>query len=192
MADRWVPPVLRNAPESAPATSTPWSMTTHDWPTARPFPMKGHLRWISGPRSRLLRLPWHRPHSRRHDRQPLQLCQVPPHARRLRRAERQTPLHQASLPMANRQVERFNRTLQTEWAYPRVFLANTDCATALAPWLECHNTERRHTALGGLPPPTSRLQPTLRPSTPSARRSRGRSPQACVPAGEPYSLRGRP
>ncbi len=32
-------------------------------------------------------------------------------------------------------------------------------AAALAPWLEHYNTQRRHTALGGLPP-TSRLTPT--------------------------------
>jgi transposase InsO family protein len=48
-------------------------------------------------------------------------------------------------------VERFNRTLQIEWAYRQVFLSNPDRAAALAPWLEFYNTRRRHTALGGLP-----------------------------------------
>jgi transposase InsO family protein len=63
-------------------------------------------------------------------------------------------------PWQNGKVERFNRTLQIEWAYRQVFLNNADRAAALAPWLEFYNTRRRHTALGGLPP-TSRLSPTL-------------------------------
>jgi transposase InsO family protein len=62
-------------------------------------------------------------------------------------------------PWQNGKVERFNRTLQVEWAYRRVFLSNDDRSAALAPWLEHYNTERRHTALGGLPP-VSRLSPT--------------------------------
>jgi transposase InsO family protein len=62
-------------------------------------------------------------------------------------------------PWQNGKVERFNRTLQTEWAYRQVFYSNTDRAAALAPWLEHYNTRRRHTALGGLPP-VSRLSPT--------------------------------
>lgn len=55
-------------------------------------------------------------------------------------------------PWQNGKVERFNRTLQVEWAYREVFLSNADRAAALAPWLEGYNTRRRHTALGGLPP----------------------------------------
>ncbi|NHA69031.1 integrase core domain-containing protein, partial [Phycicoccus flavus] len=47
----------------------------------------------------------------------------------------------------------------TEWAYRHAFTSNTDRATALAPWLQRYNTQRRHTALGGHPP-TSRLSPT--------------------------------
>lgn len=62
-------------------------------------------------------------------------------------------------PWQNGKVERFNRTLQVEWAYRQVFLTNADRAAALAPWLEAYNTQRRHTALGGLPP-VSRLSPT--------------------------------
>lgn len=62
-------------------------------------------------------------------------------------------------PWQNGKVERFNRTLQVEWAYHQVFLSNTERTAALAPWLEHYNTERRHTALGGLPP-VSRLSPT--------------------------------
>jgi transposase InsO family protein len=62
-------------------------------------------------------------------------------------------------PWQNGKVERFNRTLQVEWAYRQVFLSNDDRSAALAPWLEHYNTQRRHTALGGLPP-VSRLSPT--------------------------------
>ena len=62
-------------------------------------------------------------------------------------------------PWQNGKVERYNRTLQVEWAYHQVFLSNAQRAAALAPWLESYNTRRRHTALGGLPP-TSRLSPT--------------------------------
>jgi transposase InsO family protein len=36
-------------------------------------------------------------------------------------------------PWQNGKVERFHRTLQTEWAYRQVFVSNTDCTTALAP-----------------------------------------------------------
>jgi hypothetical protein len=62
-------------------------------------------------------------------------------------------------PWQNGKVERLNRTLQTEWAYRQVFTNNDDRCAALAPWLEHYNTERRHTALGGLPP-VSRLSST--------------------------------
>lgn len=62
-------------------------------------------------------------------------------------------------PWQNGKVERFNRTLQVEWAYRQTFLTNADRTAALAPWLEFYNTQRRHSALGGLPP-ISRLSPT--------------------------------
>lgn len=60
-------------------------------------------------------------------------------------------------PWQNGKVERYNRTLQAEWAYRQVFLSNTERTAALAPWLEFYNTVRRHTAIGGKPP-ISRLQ----------------------------------
>lgn len=62
-------------------------------------------------------------------------------------------------PWQNGKVERFNRTLQTEWAYRRPYSTNTDRTNALAPWLEFYNTRRCHSALGGAPP-ISRLGPT--------------------------------
>lgn len=62
-------------------------------------------------------------------------------------------------PWQNGKVERFNRTLQTEWAYRQPFTSNQDRTAALDPWLEHYNTGRRHSALGGKPP-ISRLRPT--------------------------------
>jgi len=62
-------------------------------------------------------------------------------------------------PWQNGKVERLNRTLATEWAYRQVFTSNAERATALAPWIEHYNTQRRHSALGAKPP-ISRLPPT--------------------------------
>lgn len=59
-------------------------------------------------------------------------------------------------PWQNGKVERYNRTLQTEWAYRQVFTSNTQRSNALAPWLTHYNNQRRHSAIGGQPP-TSRL-----------------------------------
>lgn len=55
-------------------------------------------------------------------------------------------------PWQNGKVERFNRTLQIEWAYRQIFTSNTARTNALAPWLEHYNNRRRHWALGGQPP----------------------------------------
>ncbi len=63
-------------------------------------------------------------------------------------------------PWQNGKVERFNRTLATEWAYRQVFTSNDERTAALAPWLEHYNTERRHTALGGRPPISQLQSPT--------------------------------
>ncbi len=62
-------------------------------------------------------------------------------------------------PWQNGKVERFNRTLQTEWAYRQIFITNAERTAALAPWLEHYNTHRRHSAIGGQPP-INRLTPT--------------------------------
>jgi transposase InsO family protein len=62
-------------------------------------------------------------------------------------------------PWTNGKVERFNRTLQTEWAYRQPFTSNTARTEALAPWLQHYNHDRNHSALNGLPP-ISRLSPT--------------------------------
>jgi transposase InsO family protein len=62
-------------------------------------------------------------------------------------------------PWQNGKVERYNRTLQAEWAYRQVFASNDARFDALAPWLEHYNNQRRHSALGGKPP-INRLTPT--------------------------------
>jgi transposase InsO family protein len=63
-------------------------------------------------------------------------------------------------PWQNGKVERFNRTLQAEWAYRQVFTTNNERLEALAPWLEHYNTQRRHSALGGQPPISRLASPT--------------------------------
>ena len=60
-------------------------------------------------------------------------------------------------PWQNGKVERYNRTLQTEWAYRQVFTSNDERCAALAPWLEHYNNQRRHSAIGNQPP----HQPTV-------------------------------
>ena len=62
-------------------------------------------------------------------------------------------------PWQNGKVERFNRTLQTEWAYRQVFESNNARSAALPNFLNRYNHRRRHHALGGHPP-ISRLTPT--------------------------------
>lgn len=62
-------------------------------------------------------------------------------------------------PWQNGKVERYNRTLQVEWAYRQIFTTNDARSAALAPWLEHYNNQRRHSAIGGKPP-ISRLTPT--------------------------------
>ena len=70
-----------------------------------------------------------------------------------------TPTHQPHCPWQNGKVERFNRTVQVEWAYRQVYNSNDERTAALAPWLDYYNTRRRHSAIGGQPP-ISRLSPT--------------------------------
>ncbi len=62
-------------------------------------------------------------------------------------------------PWQNGKVERYNRTLQTEWAYKQVFTSNNQRAQALPSWLEYYNQRRKHSSLGRRPP-ISRVSPT--------------------------------
>ena len=63
-------------------------------------------------------------------------------------------------PWQNGKAERFNRTLQTEWAYRQIFTNNAERAAALAPWLDNYNNHRAHHALGGRPPISRVPSPT--------------------------------
>lgn len=55
-------------------------------------------------------------------------------------------------PQTNGKVERFNRTLGTEWAYAQVYLSDADRAATYAEWLHSYNHHRPHTGIGGLAP----------------------------------------
>jgi transposase InsO family protein len=57
-------------------------------------------------------------------------------------------------PWTNGKAERFNRTLQDEFAYARPWLSNTDRLAALDSWVHAYNTRRAHSAIGGHPPIT--------------------------------------
>ena len=59
-------------------------------------------------------------------------------------------------PWTNGKAERFNRTLQTEWAYSRSWTYNHQRTRALDSFLRRYNTQRGHSALAGRPP-VSRL-----------------------------------
>jgi transposase InsO family protein len=55
-------------------------------------------------------------------------------------------------PWTNGKAERFNRTLQTEWAYARPWTSNSLRRRGLDRFLHHYNTRRGHSALGGQPP----------------------------------------
>ncbi|MBF4609597.1 IS481 family transposase [Curtobacterium sp. VKM Ac-1393] len=61
-------------------------------------------------------------------------------------------------PWQNGKVERFNRTLATEWAYRQPFTSNQARADALAPWIEHYNNDRIHSSHGLTP--AARVSPT--------------------------------
>ena len=57
-------------------------------------------------------------------------------------------------PWTNGKAERFNRTLQNEFAYARPWLSHTERLAALPDWVTHYNTGRAHSALGDRPPIT--------------------------------------
>lgn len=57
-------------------------------------------------------------------------------------------------PQTNGKAEAFNKTLQREWAYIRLYTSNAERTTALGTFLQEYNGNRPHTALGGHPPLT--------------------------------------
>lgn len=55
-------------------------------------------------------------------------------------------------PQTNGKVERFNRTLGSEWAYARPYASEAEREAAYADWLHHYNHHRPHTGLGGSTP----------------------------------------
>lgn len=52
-------------------------------------------------------------------------------------------------PQTNGKVERFNRTLASEWAYARTYPSETARAATYADWIHSYNHHRPHTGIGG-------------------------------------------
>ena len=57
-------------------------------------------------------------------------------------------------PQTNGKVERFNRTLATEWAYAHTWHSDQQRTDALTNWIHQYNHHRTHTATGNKPPIT--------------------------------------
>jgi transposase InsO family protein len=55
-------------------------------------------------------------------------------------------------PQTNGKVERFNRTLATEWAYARPFTSDEARAATYSAWLHHYNHHRPHTGIKGQTP----------------------------------------
>lgn len=63
-------------------------------------------------------------------------------------------------PWQNGKVERFNRTLQAEWAYSQPWTSNHQRTRALDTWLNHYNNDRTHHGIGGKPPISRAPSPT--------------------------------
>jgi transposase InsO family protein len=55
-------------------------------------------------------------------------------------------------PQTNGKVERFNRTMNTEWAYAEVYASDQARAATYPDWLHFYNHHRPHTGIGGQVP----------------------------------------
>ena len=55
-------------------------------------------------------------------------------------------------PQTNGKVERFNRTLATEWAYARPYASENERAATYQSWLHHYNQHRTHTGIGSKTP----------------------------------------
>ena len=55
-------------------------------------------------------------------------------------------------PQTNGKVERFNRTLASEWAYAQPYASETARAATYSDWLHSYNHHRPHTGIGGAVP----------------------------------------
>jgi transposase InsO family protein len=47
-------------------------------------------------------------------------------------------------PQTNGKVERFHRTMLTEWGYAKTYTTNEERLATLRPWLEDYNYRRTH------------------------------------------------
>ena len=59
-------------------------------------------------------------------------------------------------PQTNGKAEAFNKTLQAEWAYARVYISNEERLATLPQFLDRYNNHRTHSGIGRVPP-ASRL-----------------------------------
>jgi transposase InsO family protein len=57
-------------------------------------------------------------------------------------------------PQTNGKIERFHRTMATEWAFARHYPSELARRRALPAWLHTYNHHRLHSAIGGAPPIT--------------------------------------
>jgi transposase InsO family protein len=55
-------------------------------------------------------------------------------------------------PQTNGKVERFHRTMTSEWAFAQFFTSEADRRAAFPAWLHAYNHHRPHTGIGGHPP----------------------------------------
>jgi transposase InsO family protein len=55
-------------------------------------------------------------------------------------------------PQTNGKVERFHRTMTSEWAFAQLFTSEADRRAAFPGWLHTYNHHRPHTGIGGHPP----------------------------------------
>jgi transposase InsO family protein len=65
-------------------------------------------------------------------------------------------------PRTNGKVERFNQTLQREWAYALEYASSNARREALAHWIRHYNERRTHSALGNRPP-SARVRDVIGP-----------------------------
>src|SRR3712207_7658559 len=61
-------------------------------------------------------------------------------------------------PQTNGKVERFNRTMTSEWAFAQLFTSEADRRGAFPAWLHTYNHHRPHTGIGRSEEHTSELQ----------------------------------
>ena len=57
-------------------------------------------------------------------------------------------------PQTNGKIERFHRTMASEWAFSRHYANEATRRTALPRWLHTYNHHRQHSAIGKVPPIT--------------------------------------